>query len=50
MASDDLRRQCDSFVDLADLSQIIGRPRQNNLPRFIQGESAEDRAEMDEDA
>src|ERR1700722_15572106 len=37
MASDDLRRQCDAFVDLADLSTIIGRPRQS-LPRFIQGE------------
>ena len=34
MASDDLRRQADSFVDLADLSDIIGRP--SRLPRFIQ--------------
>ena len=50
LASDDLRRQCDTFVDLADLSSIIGRPRQNNLPRFIQGEHADDVAEMDEDA
>ncbi len=49
-ASDDLRRQCDTFVELADLSSIIGRPRQNNLPRFIQGEHADDVAEMDEDA
>ena len=48
MASDDLRRQCDSFVDLADLASIIGRPRQNNLPRFIQGEHAEEEAELDE--
>ena len=41
MASDDLRRQADNFVDLADLSEIIGRP--SRLPRFIQ----ESRAERD---
>ena len=35
MASDDLRRQADSFVDLADLSSIIGRPARAPLPRFI---------------
>jgi uncharacterized LabA/DUF88 family protein len=40
MASDDLRRQADNFVDLADLSAIIGRPARQNLPRFIQGENA----------
>ena len=51
MASDDLRRQCDTFVDLADLASIIGRPRQsNNLPRFIQGEPADHDADVDEDA
>ncbi len=49
MASDDLRRQCDTFVDLADLSTIIGRPRQNNLPRFLQTEADHD-AHVDEDA
>ena len=38
MASDDLRRQADNFVDLADLSSIIGRPARAPLPRFIQGE------------
>jgi len=38
MASDDLRRQADSFVDLQDLSSIIGRPARPHLPRFIQGE------------
>jgi len=38
MASDDLRRQADSFVDLADLSNIIGRPRQSPMPRFLQGD------------
>jgi uncharacterized LabA/DUF88 family protein len=50
MASDDLRRQCDTFVDLADLAAIIGRPRQerNNLPRFIHKESAD--LDVDEDA
>ena len=40
MASDDLRRQADNFVDLADLAEIIGRP--SRLPRFIQ-ESRHDR-------
>ena len=38
MASDDLRRQADSFVELADLSNIIGRPARPHLPRFIQGD------------
>jgi uncharacterized LabA/DUF88 family protein len=45
MASDDLRRQADNFVDLADLSAIIGRPARSTLPRFIQepaGERASD--------
>jgi len=50
MASDDLRRQCDAFVDLQDLAPIIGRPRQSNLPRFIQGDAVEHEAEVDEDA
>ena len=36
MASDDLRRQADSFVDLSDLANIIGRPARAPLPRFIQ--------------
>jgi uncharacterized LabA/DUF88 family protein len=51
MASDDLRRQCDQFVDLADLAGIVGRPRQNGnggLPRFIQGDMAEREPELDE--
>jgi uncharacterized LabA/DUF88 family protein len=48
-ASDDLRRQCDSFVDLADLAAIIGRPRQSPLPRFLQGGLAQE-AEADADA
>lgn len=33
MASDDLRRQADAFVDLSDLGDIIGRP--SRLPRFL---------------
>jgi uncharacterized LabA/DUF88 family protein len=41
MASDDLRRQADSFVDLADLADIIGRPARAPLPRFIQGDPAD---------
>ena len=36
MYSDDLRRQADSFVDLADLVDIIGRPARDRLPRFLQ--------------
>ena len=38
MASDDLRRQADTFVDLADLMSIVGRPRQpqQHSPRFLQ--------------
>jgi uncharacterized LabA/DUF88 family protein len=47
MASDDLRRQADSFVDLADLSAIIGRPARAPLPRFIQGDVAEHEADAD---
>jgi len=39
MASDDLRRQADAFVDLADLADIIGRPARAPLPRFIQGDA-----------
>jgi uncharacterized LabA/DUF88 family protein len=46
MASDDLRRQADNFVDLADLADIIGRP--SRLPRFIQ-ESRSERRHHHED-
>ena len=44
MVSDDLRRQADSFVDLADLSDIIGRAPRERLPRFLQDprETADD--------
>ncbi len=36
MASDDLRRQADAFVDLADLADIVGRAPRERLPRFLQ--------------
>ena len=43
MASDELRRQADSFVDLADLAAIVARPRTpSSIPRFL---AAEDHAE-----
>ena len=50
MTSDDLRRQADSFVDLADLSTIIGRPARSPLPRFIQGDNAEQEREANADS
>lgn len=34
MVSDELRRQADNFVDLADLADLIGRP--SRLPKFLQ--------------
>src|SRR5271170_3738681 len=36
MVSDDLRRQADAFVDLADLADIVGRAPRERLPRFLQ--------------
>jgi uncharacterized LabA/DUF88 family protein len=33
MTSDDLRRQADTFVDLADLQTVVGRPRSQTAPR-----------------
>ncbi len=36
--SDELRRQADAFVDLADLAGIVGRPKAPGLPRFLQAE------------
>lgn len=41
MASDDLRRAADSFVDLADLADLIGRAPRDRLPKFPQ-ETPED--------
>ena len=54
MVSDDLRRQADTFVELADLANIIGRPRPSApLPRFLQPDANErvrdDRDHDDED-
>ncbi|MDB5446125.1 MAG: hypothetical protein JWQ97_1442 [Phenylobacterium sp.] len=34
MVADELRRQADCFVDLADLAELIGRPS-SRLPRFV---------------
>lgn len=49
MVSDDLRRQADTFVELADLANIIGRPRPSApLPRFLQPD-ANDRVRDDRD-
>lgn len=41
MAADDLRRQADAFVELADLAPIIGRPRQprHEEPAYQAGEA-----------
>jgi uncharacterized LabA/DUF88 family protein len=36
VASDDLRRQADAFVDLADLAPMVARPRTSAMPRFLQ--------------
>ena len=33
MTSDDLRRQADTFVDLADLQTVVGRPRSQTAAR-----------------
>lgn len=45
MASDDLRRQADTFIELADLATAVGRPRQQHAPRFLQNERTH--AELD---
>lgn len=34
MAADELRRQADSFVDLADLAPVVGRPREAGEARI----------------
>ena len=40
MTSDELRRQADTFVDLADLQSVVGRPRaaHANPPKFLGAE------------
>ena len=43
MASDELRRQADAYVDLADLASIIARPRTSSMPRFLQPAEDDDR-------
>ena len=50
MASDDLRRQADTFVDLADLMSIVGRPKQQtqHTPRFLHNDPRTP-AELDAD-
>jgi hypothetical protein len=52
MTSDDLRRQADNFVDLADLGNVIGRPqRSGGQPRFVtdpaRGSAQHDEADED---
>ena len=47
MASDDLRRQADVYIDLHDLATLIGRPRQNNVPRFLQPDDEADDTDLD---
>jgi uncharacterized LabA/DUF88 family protein len=42
IASDEVRRQADTFVDLADLASIIARPRTSSMPRFLQPASEQD--------
>lgn len=44
MTSDELRRQADTFVDLADLANVIGRPRtaQSPSPKMVGAEDLED--------
>jgi uncharacterized LabA/DUF88 family protein len=51
MTSDDLRRQADDFVDLADLGDIIGRPQRGPaLPRFVTEPSRGPERDSDDDA
>jgi uncharacterized LabA/DUF88 family protein len=44
MTSDELRRQADTFVDLADLATVVGRPRSNHSapPKFLGAEDDDD--------
>lgn len=51
MAADELRRQADSFVELADLIGVIGRPREASNARVgarYPGREGEDEAPADE--
>jgi uncharacterized LabA/DUF88 family protein len=49
MVSDELRRQADTYIDLQDLANLIGRPRQNPLPRFLQPGGGSDELEDERD-
>jgi uncharacterized LabA/DUF88 family protein len=49
MAADELRRQADAFVDLADLASIVGRPRTQAPPRFLQEPAGRERLDMDDE-
>ena len=49
MAADELRRQADTFVDLADLIPVIGRPRVQAAPRFLQEPVERDRIGADDE-
>ncbi len=44
MASDNIRRAADNFIDLADLANLVGRPpRERAEPRYDYAEQDEDR-------
>jgi uncharacterized LabA/DUF88 family protein len=49
MASDDLRRQADAFLELSDLASVIGRPARAPLPRFIQGDGPNGGRDLDDE-
>jgi hypothetical protein len=47
MVSDDLRRQADQFIDLADLEEQICRPNSEHFPGESGGRNAPDRSYSD---
>ena len=48
MTSDDLRRQADNFVDLADLGGIIGRPQRVQPRQVVDTRTPAEREAEDE--
>lgn len=48
-ASDELRRQADRFIDLADLADAVGRPRSPSPPRFLTEPAPRREARREED-
>jgi uncharacterized LabA/DUF88 family protein len=51
MASDELRRQADAFIDLTELANTVARPRAQATPRFLQEPAGRERAsDWDDDA